>query len=91
MSTQSPPALRRPDREPGATGTRQRTRTVAHSSGIYLGQALGAGVGGLLLDHHLEPGLIPLASTALGVFALAAHLLTMRKIASPGEKGVLQT
>ena len=31
-----------------------------NSSGIYLGQALGAGAGGLLLDHQLTPDLLPL-------------------------------
>jgi len=54
-----------------------------NSSGIYLGQALGAGAGGLLLDHKLTPDLLPLVGAALGVVALTAHLLTLRKKASP--------
>ena len=54
-----------------------------NSSGIYLGQALGAGAGGLLLDHQLTPDLLPLVGAALGAVALTAHLLTLRKKVSP--------
>lgn len=54
-----------------------------NSSGIYLGQALGAAAGGLLLDHQLTPDRLPLVGAALGVVALTAHLLTMRRKASP--------
>jgi len=54
-----------------------------NSSGIYLGQALGAAAGGLLLEHQLTPDLLPLVGAALGVVALTAHLLTLRKKASP--------
>ncbi len=54
-----------------------------NSSGIYLGQALGAAAGGLLLDHQLTPDRLPLVGAALGAVALTAHLLTMRREASP--------
>lgn len=54
-----------------------------NSSGIYLGQALGAAAGGLLLDHQLTPDLLPLVGAALGVIALTAHLLTIRRTPSP--------
>ncbi len=50
-----------------------------NSSGIYLGQALGAAAGGLLLDHQLTPDRLPLVGAALSVVALTAHLLTIRK------------
>ena len=55
-----------------------------NSSGIYLGQALGAAAGGLLLEHQLTPDLLPLVGAALGVVALTAHLLTIRRTPSPG-------
>jgi len=44
---------------------------------------LGAAAGGLLLDHQLTPDRLPLVGAALGVLALTAHLLTMRREASP--------
>lgn len=49
-----------------------------NSSGIYLGQALGAGVGGLLLGLRLAPHLLPLLGVALGVLALGVHMFTIR-------------
>jgi len=57
-----------------------------NSSGIYLGQALGAAAGGLLLDHQLTPDLLPLVGAALGVVALTAHLLTLRRNPRPVEQ-----
>lgn len=54
-----------------------------NSSGIYLGQALGAAAGGLLLGRQLIPDRLPLVGAALGVVALTAHLLTIRRKASP--------
>jgi len=59
-----------------------------NSSGIYLGQALGAAAGGLLLDHQLTPDLLPLVGAALGVVALTAHLLTLRRNPRPVEQAL---
>ena len=59
-----------------------------NSSGIYLGQALGAAAGGLLLDHQLTPDLLPLVGAAFGVVALTAHLLTLRRNPRPVEQAL---
>jgi predicted MFS family arabinose efflux permease len=49
-----------------------------NSSGIYLGQALGAALGGLLLMHAASATTVCLAGTVLGLGALGGHLLLRR-------------
>lgn len=46
-----------------------------NSSGIYLGQALGAALGGLLFTHVASATTLCLVGAALGLAALGAHLL----------------
>ena len=49
-----------------------------NSSGIYLGQAVGAALGGLLLAHAASTTALCLAGTVLGVGALGGQLLLRR-------------
>ncbi|WP_347815133.1 MFS transporter [Micromonospora sp. DH14] len=49
-----------------------------NSSALYLGQALGAGLGGLLLTHGAGARLLCLAAAALAVLACVLHLLIGR-------------
>lgn len=49
-----------------------------NSSGIYFGQALGVGLGGILLGHATGVRTLCLAGAALAVVALLVHLLIGR-------------
>jgi len=49
-----------------------------NSSGIYLGQALGSALGGLLLAHGTSASTLRLVGTVLGLCALGSHLLLRR-------------
>ena len=49
-----------------------------NSSGIYLGQALGSALGGLLLAHGTSASTLCLVGTVLGLCALGSHLLLRR-------------
>jgi len=49
-----------------------------NSSGIYLGQALGSALGGLLLAHGTSASTLCLVGTVLGLSALGSHLLLRR-------------
>ncbi|MFI9271084.1 MFS transporter [Kitasatospora sp. NPDC052896] len=49
-----------------------------NSSGIYLGQALGAGVGGILIGHAVGARPLCLIGVAVAVVALLVHLLIGR-------------
>ena len=49
-----------------------------NSSGIYLGQALGAALGGLLLTHAASATTVCLVGAVLGLGALGGHLLLRR-------------
>ncbi len=46
-----------------------------NSSGIYFGQALGAGLGGILVGAGLSGGNLCLSGAGLGVLALVVHVL----------------
>jgi predicted MFS family arabinose efflux permease len=49
-----------------------------NSTGIYLGQAIGAGAGGLLLGAGMPPRLLPLAGATIALVSLGVHALTRR-------------
>ena len=49
-----------------------------NSSGIYAGQALGAGLGGILIGAGMSAGELCLSGAVLGVMALALHQLIGR-------------
>ena len=52
-----------------------------NSSGIYAGQALGAGLGGILIGAGISGGGLCLSGAGLGALALVVHLL----IGRPGQ------
>ncbi|HEU5268503.1 MAG TPA: MFS transporter, partial [Jatrophihabitans sp.] len=49
-----------------------------NSAGIYLGQAVGAVIGGFYLRGHHEPRLLPLLGALVAALALAMHLVLTR-------------
>ncbi|TWE20397.1 MFS transporter [Kitasatospora atroaurantiaca] len=49
-----------------------------NSSGIYLGQAVGAGLGGILLGHGMAVRPFCIAGAVIAVVAIALHLLISR-------------
>ena len=49
-----------------------------NSSGIYCGQALGAGLGGILIGVGVSGGNLCLSGAGLGSIALVLHLLIGR-------------
>ena len=46
-----------------------------NSSGIYFGQALGAGLGGILVGVGMSGGDLCMSGAGLGFLALVVHLL----------------
>lgn len=56
-----------------------------NSSGIYLGQALGAGLGGLLLDAGVGPRALCLTGAGIALTAGALHLAIARPAPAPAS------
>ena len=54
-----------------------------NSSGIYLGQALGAALGGILVDHGITARALCLTGVAVALAAAAVHAVISRP--APGS------
>jgi hypothetical protein len=56
-----------------------------NSSALYLGEAIGAGTGGIALGTVLGFAQLPLVAAGLTVLGISAHLLTAHHHAKPGQ------